>query len=267
MVIAQRTTRAFTLVELLVVIGIIGLLLGLLLPTLTRARVQARQAVCLSNLRQLMTAAGAYADDYAGRLPVSQWSVPNVAAHAWDFSRVRDPADGQWRLVPGLLWRPAGLTDPSAVQQCPEFDGKSNSPGDPFTGYNYNTSYLGGGQGEWRPEPAKLTWVADPAGTAVFGDGEYAAGANKFMRAPRHGGRDGASPARPAGTQGFRHAGNTTNLAFADGHAAGWRDRFTLYDAGPLNAPQERDLAPPEGRPYGFLALDNSPYDLGDRAP
>ena len=255
--------RGFTLVELLVAIGIIGLLMALLLPVLARARIQARQAVCMSNLRQMLTAVQVYTDDHRGRLPLSQWSIPDQAHWAWDFSRVRDPDDGAWSILPGLLWSGMGLTDPTAVQQCPEFDGRSNSPGDPYTGYNYNTSYLGGGKGEFRQEPAKLTWIADPAGTAVFGDGEYAAGANKFMRAPRHGGRDGASPARPAGTQGFRHAG-ATSVGFADGHAGRWTERHTLYDAGPLASPQERDL---QSLRYGYLASDNAPYDLGDRSP
>ena len=61
--------RAFTLVELLVVIGIIALLISILLPALNKARNSAKTAACLSNLRQINQAIMQYAAQYNGYLP------------------------------------------------------------------------------------------------------------------------------------------------------------------------------------------------------
>ena len=67
---------AFTLVELMVVVGIIAVLIGILLPALGRVRARARNTVCLSNLRQLGHVAHLYAAENKGWLPTRPYNSP-----------------------------------------------------------------------------------------------------------------------------------------------------------------------------------------------
>lgn len=72
--------RAFTLVELLVVIGIIALLVGVLLPVLGKARKDANRTKCLSNLRSMQVAQALYASENRGYL--IQAGMAHGGAHA-----------------------------------------------------------------------------------------------------------------------------------------------------------------------------------------
>ena len=83
----RRAPRGFTLIEMLVVISVIALLIGLLLPALSRSRDAAHGVVCLSNLRQLGVALNAYLVNSNGRLLTlnnrAATSEPGPALDTW----------------------------------------------------------------------------------------------------------------------------------------------------------------------------------------
>lgn len=229
-------------------IAVIAILAGLLLPALSRAKQRGQGVACLNNLRQMTLAANAYVLDHADTYPVAYYSVLSNITHvsyAWDLTTIMETPP---RVVPGLLWEGQGAVH---IQQCPAFAGTANWLVDPHTGYNYNTSFIGHGQFESIPEPARANHVKRPVATVLFGDGQYAGGANKFMRAPFPNPGDATFRGRYAGTQGFRHLGRS-QTAFGDGHVESLTRRHTG------NADGEDRVA----AGTGFLSPDNSLYDL-----
>ena len=72
----KNAPSAFTLVELLTVMGILGVLITLLIPALARVREAGKKAVCISNLRQVGIAIHSYAADNEGRIPYGPKAPP-----------------------------------------------------------------------------------------------------------------------------------------------------------------------------------------------
>ncbi len=69
-----RRLKAFTLIELLTVIAIISLLISILLPSLSRAREQAKSVHCLARLKEMGNALAAYMNNFGGQLPPALWN-------------------------------------------------------------------------------------------------------------------------------------------------------------------------------------------------
>ncbi len=250
-----KCERALSLVEVLVVLGVLAVLVGALVPALSAARGTGISGRCASNLRQLSAAAHVYAAIY-DRFPAALRYEPgegSLRVIAWDWETTLAGV----LLGPGPLW---GFTDdPGGVQQCPAYHGGTNFA-DPATGYNYNTSFVGGegafpltGWTHVRPG-VRASACRRSASCALFGDGAVSAGvANKFMRAPSNG-VEGNLEIVYAGAQAFRH-GRATNAAFLDGHVA-------ACDRPQRGTHATEALLELMGFPAGgFLSEDDSAYD------
>jgi prepilin-type N-terminal cleavage/methylation domain-containing protein len=110
----RQATKAFTLVELLVVIGIIGVLIAILLPAITKAREVAVRTKCLSNLRQVGTALIAYSTQFHDYLPIGYYSGQKQTNYLIHYNT----GGVEFYSMLGLLYQTKLLTGPEAAY-CP----------------------------------------------------------------------------------------------------------------------------------------------------
>lgn len=217
----SKRSHGFTLVELLVVIGIIALLISMLLPALNRARESAKTVACSSNLRQIFLACRMYGNDYNEYVPYR--SDLATGADAWDQ---------QWNFVlVNLKYLPAkewSTTDPGVatavgeVFSCPA-TGLPLDESSYRTDYSINYRHTFGGVG-WAAQTSKFTQVRHSATTVMLGDGSRK---NYVMIWPYY--NDDPNETWNIYTPDYRHPSKTGNFCMFDGHVE-TGSRFTYQD-------------------------------------
>ena len=170
-------SRAFTLLELLVVVAIIAALTGMLLPTLTRAREIARGAVCKSSLRSLALAAQMYAQEEESYPPA--WVIGSPVSIAWCGAYYKEGGLPCMDAARGPLWPYLGgkemLLCPSFSPSTVKYVGSGQ-----ISGYGINCQYVAGdpvvdtGDGAFGmtsyARPARLEQIKRPTETILFAD-------------------------------------------------------------------------------------------------
>ncbi len=249
--------RAFTLVELLVVVAVIALLMGMLLPAFGAAKDRARGVKCLANLRQMGCGFHLYAQDYSGR------AMPMAYFRDWPmtywYGQERDA--GGVDQTRGFLWPYLGSdVCENGVFECPAqplgtIDRLQGAWPTVTSTYGYNGYFLSPATTPgWSREIGDRPWqnldtMPGPQAVFVFADTMidwFGAAKNCALLDPpflysrsSHGWRRNDSP-----TTSFRHA-ELANAVSADGHARSYESdprllmsrQFRIGSVGPDNAP------------------------------
>jgi prepilin-type N-terminal cleavage/methylation domain-containing protein/prepilin-type processing-associated H-X9-DG protein len=261
--------RAFTLIELLVVIAIIAILAAILFPVFAQARSKARQAACISNLKQIGTSLMMYTQDYDENLPSRTWrggsgacfdptpltggtpgiSNPYCTTHAFIF-----------QLHPYLKNKDVWVCKSDVDPRGPSFSSSSTTYGVPiFMSYGINADLYrftsNDNPGYQSDGPVSLARISQPAGAYFIAEsyvnGNFDSNWTDRVRmanwvTAQNGGNnvepgcDAANPSKSftlarygslaQGDAAYRHQ-KGSQIMFADGHAA-WRPIGRIYCRG-----------------------------------
>ena len=246
---SSRNARSggFTLIELLVVISIIALLIGILLPALSAARAAARNAGCLSNVRQIGIAINAFAADFDGGItPVQTVGLVGSVATGtrWEIilHELNYMTGTQDNGSPFACTETVGITSPNfltpagRLQNLFDEEGFNGNQLTAPPGSNFDSVSNYGANGTNLPLFPTFRWTASfpmvldtPGAPVRFTQLDDIGKSTDIILVGD--GRGNFNWSQPKGLTNFhvRHPGDTGNYVYVDGHAAG-TSAERLYD-------------------------------------
>jgi len=228
-----KKMRGFTLIELLVVIAIIGMLSSILLPALSKAREKGRQAVCISNLKEIFLAIEMYKNDNDEWYPLRSDSTnyPSYPIMFWSGSQSASGVDLDFTGSPIYPYLKAG-----EIKTCPSFKefGKAYQPASGGYGYNGQVGGYKGSGGTELVKQHKDSDIKNPSNTIILSDAAYIRSGviveTYKLSAPYYYGEPmgGGSPEWRARNpkMHFRHNG-LANVVWCDGHVTSERMSYS----------------------------------------
>jgi prepilin-type N-terminal cleavage/methylation domain-containing protein/prepilin-type processing-associated H-X9-DG protein len=222
---AIMKSKAFTLIELLTVIAIIGILAAILIPVVGKVRESARQAVCGSNIRQLSIAMLLFADENNGVLPTTGSTAQGEQPTDWILWRRNED---ELRLSPIVSY--IGNTFQPEIYRCPSDERVADPANRPTYAYSFTMNRALDPQSPGRAGPSvrgHIENIPDPSRIVMLVEEDTPNDSSAWLENPedeltqRHGGRG--------------------HVSFVDGHVELVTPRFArhvthwdpLYD-GPL---------------------------------
>ncbi len=115
-----RPLTAFTLIEMITVIAVIGILISVLLPTLQRVNDRAKKTKCMSNLRQIGIDMLIYSGDNNGYLFPDKLGWPSSGANPDIVPRTNPPQFNVWPYVVFKVWNPPIMLCPADIEPAGE---------------------------------------------------------------------------------------------------------------------------------------------------
>lgn len=261
----------FTLIELLVVIAIIAILAAILFPVFTTSQQSGRRAKCLSQLKQLVAASLAYADDNGGRFVPAANDISSANLHRWHG--VRSATDRDFDPAAGPLWPYLGKS--GGLRKCPllqlmmtKTQAQTAAYESGCGGYGYNYLYVGGTYYRnstliAQQVASKYGDLANPTRTIMFTDaamarisrGTVVTVEESFAYAPYLPDQSGGlTSTQLSPSVHFRHGG-MASVGWCDGHVTSEKMSCTMDGPNAYGVPSgSRDLG-------WFGPHDNSLFD------